>query len=114
MELEKLSFSNGKIDSVGFENPYFVVYFRLRNAERYKLKFEDFQYIEMFELDTDTNDTVVISESDEIEEVKNRILTNGGSPKSYNYFNFHQINFASSSGIVFLKVVYQGYTIEAI
>ena len=105
MDLEKLSFSDGEVESIGFENPNFVVLFRQWNAEPYKLVFKEFVYLECFEIGTDTNDTVILSNSEEIENVKNRILSDGGTPESYNYFKFKQVNFSSSDGVIYLKVI---------
>lgn len=114
MNIEKISFSDGEIDSIGFEIPYFVVYFRQWSGERYKLKFENFAYLELFELGTDTNDTVILTESDKIETVKNKILGDGGSPKDYNNFNFKQIVFSSSYVPEYLTVIYENCEVETI
>ena len=65
----------------------------------------------MVESGFDTNGTLILSESTEIEKVKNRILSDGGHPEGYNNFNFKQINFGYDEP--FLKVVALNIEVEA-
>lgn len=57
----------------------------------------------MIESGFDTHGTAILSESKEIEKIKNRILADGGQNGGYNYFNFKQINFGYEEP--FLKVI---------
>lgn len=114
MNINRVSFSGGKIDSVGFELPYFVVYFMQWDGRRLKLKFEDVVYLELFELCSDTNDTMVSNDTSQIDSLKSRLLGNGADPSEYSYFKFEQVTFTSSDSIDFLTVIYLNSVIEEI
>lgn len=107
MNIEKICFSDGEIDSVDFKVSDFIVYFRQWDDQRYKLIFKNIAYLELFEIGTDTNDTVILTESDKLETVKNKILRDGGHLRDYNHFNFKQIVFSSSDVPEYLTVIYE-------
>lgn len=112
MNIKNLSFSDGQIESVGFELPYFVVYFRQWDGCRFKLKFQEVVYLELFELGSDTSDTSIYTESDKIEAVKSRILGEGGNPREYKDFKFEQVTFSSSYISGYLTIIYLECHIE--
>lgn len=105
MNIDQLSFENGKIENFSIENPDIVVFFRQWNAKPYKLIFRNPLYLQYYGIEADTTNTTILTDSTEIATVKSKLIQDKALPASYNYFNFKQVNFIASDGFIHLSLI---------